>query len=71
MGPYIIREPVAACDIAKRLKVTRATVSNWQTRPVDFPKPVFIVANGTRVWDWPDVAVWATDRFLNVQGVRI
>ena len=57
-----LREPVGACDIASRLRVTRATVSNWQIRDCGFPRPVFTISNGTRVWDWPDVAEWATWR---------
>ena len=59
---YTITDPVAAADIAARLKVTRATVSNWQARPVGFPAPVFTVANGTRIWEWGAVAEWAGNR---------
>lgn len=61
-----LTDPVAACDIAERLLVTRATVSNWQKRHPDFPKPALTVAHGTHVWDWPDVATWARSRFLNI-----
>lgn len=64
-----VYDPVAACDIADRLGVTRSTVSNWQTRYTDFPRPVFTVAHGTRIWDWADVVAWAQPRMMNSIGV--
>lgn len=57
---YTISDPVGACDIAARLHVTRSTVANWQIRDCGFPRPVFTISNGTRVWEWRAVAEWYT-----------
>jgi len=47
-------------DIADRIGVTRATVSNYARgeRREGFPPPVARVTTNTPLYDWSDVAVW-------------
>ena len=50
---------VASSDIATRVGVERAVVSNWISRYPEFPEPVHKVAGGaTKLWLWSDVELW-------------
>ena len=51
---------VAASDIADRLNVGKAAVSNWQVRDIGFPAPLFTIGRGMiHVWHWDEVRAWA------------
>ena len=52
---------VSLSDIASRIGITRAAVSNYATGKRDdgdFPIPVVRVTTDTPLWDWVDVARW-------------
>lgn len=73
MTSYRVFDPVACADIARRLGVTRAAVSNYRARSTSkgrpFPEPVFEVANGTvPVFEWADVRAWAEERRTGIDG---
>ena len=51
---------VGAAEIAERLSLALPqTVHDWRRRHSDFPPPVAVLRMGM-VWNWPDVAAWAT-----------
>jgi predicted DNA-binding transcriptional regulator AlpA len=58
------RELVGVAEIADRLNYSRASVSAWRTRYVDFPKPVETLAMGP-VWDWEAVKSWHDARNIS------
>ncbi|WP_147262729.1 hypothetical protein [Roseiarcus fermentans] len=52
---------VSLSDIASRIGITRAAVSNYaigKRDSGDFPIPVVRVTTDTPLWDWVDVARW-------------
>ena len=51
-------QPVGLREIAERLGVAPVTVSSWRHRGL-LPPPRWRVSRGP-VWDWPEVAAWAT-----------
>ena len=57
---------VSAIHIAERLGCARPTVYSWIDTDPAFPAPVFTsagpVSRGVRLWYWPDVEEWHTQR---------
>lgn len=56
---------VTMLDIARRTGRTRASVRmlvNGQRGPGGFPNPALVTTGGEKVWTWPEVAVWLSDR---------
>jgi transposase len=53
-----IADLVSASQIARRLGVSRAAVSNWHVRHPGFPDPI----PGTAVYRWPEVERWIAKR---------
>lgn len=52
---------VGVSDIAERLGVTPAAVSNWHKRHDTFPQPAMIIGKRP-AWIWADVVRWNEDR---------
>jgi hypothetical protein len=48
---------VAPSDIAEYYRVSRATVSQWQSRYADHPAPIAIVG-GSRLYLMPEIIAW-------------
>jgi hypothetical protein len=58
-----VADIVQASDIAARMNVTGACVSQWRSRHPDFPEPLPIGQKnrGTALWDWQEVSEWLRD----------
>lgn len=56
---------VTVADVAARMRVTSAAVSNWRHRWGDFPDPV-----ARAVYDWQEVKVWARAHNLELPEDR-
>ena len=55
---------VSCQDIAVRSGASKSQVANWTIRYANFPEEIGIVGNGwTRIWNWPDVEEWITNKF--------
>lgn len=53
---------VSASDISSRVGISREAVRKWVTSiDGDFPKPLGVVSQDSRVWRWMDVAAWLRD----------
>lgn len=51
---------VGMADIAVRLGVKTATVSQWRNRNTGFPMPMMFVSKSP-IWNYPDVQKWAEE----------
>ena len=52
-----ITEPVGTIEVARRLGVKAATVSQWRYRGL-LPEPVLVVSH-IPLWEWPTIREWA------------
>jgi hypothetical protein len=50
-------ERIRTSEIARRLNVERATVSNWKIRYTDFPTPT-VTESEVELFDWDTVKAW-------------
>lgn len=53
------KDMISSQQIAEKLEVTPAAVSNWKNRHPLFPKPIFNDGNGAQVYLWWQVKAWA------------
>ena len=53
---------VSAVGISERAKVVLNTVSVWQRRYPDFPKPLEAPGVDRKLWRWSEVEAWREGR---------
>ena len=55
-----VNDLVGTVEIAQRLGLAHTeSAMNLFRRHDDFPEPIAVLGERTRVWAWPDVEAWA------------
>jgi hypothetical protein len=58
----LLADLVSAVGISQRAKVVLNTVSVWQRRYPDFPKPLEAPGVDRKLWRWSEVEAWREGR---------